>query len=118
MSDYLAHQRGKQGEAMAIQFLEGKGLTLVTKNYRYRRAEVDLVMRSHRTLVFVEVKLRRNATFGHPEAFVSDTQAARITEAADHYVHETNWEGDIRFDIVAITLQPQVVVAHFEDAFC
>lgn len=118
MSDYVAHRRGKQGEAMAIRFLEERGFTLVAKNYRHRRAEIDLVMSCHGTLVFVEVKLRRNASFGHPEVFVSDTQAARITQAADHYVHETDWEGNIRFDIVAITLQPQIAVVHFEDAFC
>ncbi len=118
MSDYLAHRRGKQGEEMATRFLQEKGLTLVAKNYRHRRGEIDLVMRDRDTLVFVEVKLRRNANFGDPETFVDQSQAERIAEAADHYVHEMEWEGNIRFDIVAITLQPQITIEHFEDAFC
>ncbi|MGB3778119.1 MAG: YraN family protein [Tunicatimonas sp.] len=118
MSDYLAHRRGKQGEEMATRFLQEKGLTLVAKNYRHRRDEIDLVMRDRDTLVFVEVKLRRNANFGDPETFVDQSQAERIAEAADHYVHEMEWEGNIRFDIVAITLQPQITIEHFEDAFC
>ncbi len=118
MSDYLAHRRGKQGEEMATWYLQEKGLTLVAKNYRHRRSEIDLVMRDRDTLVFVEVKLRRNANFGDPETFVDQAQAERIAEAADHYVHELAWEGNIRFDIVAITVQPQTAIRHFEDAFC
>lgn len=102
---------------MAIRFLQEKGWTLVAKNYRHRRGEIDLVMRDGDTLVFVEVKLRRNANFGHPETFVDQAQSERIAGAADHYVHAADWEGNIRFDIVAITLQPQVTIAHFEDAF-
>lgn len=111
------HQRGRRGEEMAVRFLKEKGLTLATKNYRHRRGEIDLVMRDRNTLVFVEVKLRRNANFGHPETFVDHAQAERIAEAADQYVHETGWEGNIRFDIVAITTQPQTTIEHFEDAF-
>ena len=118
MSDYLAHRRGKQGEEMATRFLQEKGFTLVAKNYRYRQGEIDLVMRDRSTLVFVEVKLRRNANFGHPETFVDQSQAERIAEAAEQYVHETAWEDNIRFDIIAITLQPQSAIEHFEDAFC
>ena len=117
MSDYLAHQRGEQGEEMAARFLQAKRLTLEAKNYRHRRSEIDLVMRDRDTLVFVEVKLRRNANFGDPETFVDQAQAERIAEAADQYVHEIAWEGNIRFDIVAITLQPQTAIEHFEDAF-
>ena len=103
---------------MATRFLQQKGFTLVARNYRYRQGEIDLVMRDCDMLVFVEVKLRRNANFGNPETFVNQAQANRIAEAADHYLHEITWEGNIRFDIVAITLQPQTTIEHFEDAFC
>lgn len=102
---------------MATQFLQEKGFTLVTKNYRHRRGEIDLVMRDCDTLVFVEVKLRHNVMFGHPETFVDQAQVERITKAADHYVHAADWEGNIRFDIVAVTLRPQLSIKHFEDAF-
>ncbi len=117
MSDYLQHQRGQQGETIAADFLERKGFAVVARNYRYRRNEIDLIVRQKNRLVFVEVKLRKDAAFGHPEAFVNEQQAQRIIEAAEHYLHETNWEGDIRFDIIAITLQPKLSLEHFEDAF-
>ena len=117
MSDYLQHQRGQRGEIIAAEFLKRKGFVVVARSYRHRRNEVDLIVRQENMLVFVEVKLRKNAAFGHPEAFVSEQQAQRITEAAEHYLHETNWEGNIRFDIIAITLQPKLAIKHFEDAF-
>ena len=114
---YLPHRRGQRGEALAIAHFEELGFSVVKKNYRYRRSEVDLIVRQTNTLVFVEVKLRKNAEYGHPESFVDVSQADRIVAAADHYVHETNWEGMIRFDVVAITLHPKLTVTHFEDAF-
>ena len=117
MSDYLQHQRGQHGETIAVEFLERKGFAVVARNFRHRRNEVDLIVRQKNTLVFVEVKLRKNAAFGHPEAFVNEQQALRITEAAEHYVHQADWEGSIRFDIIAITLQPTLTIEHFEDAF-
>ena len=117
MSDYLQHQRGHRGEAIAVEFLEQKGFAVVARNYRHRRNEIDLIVRRESMLVFVEVKLRKNTTFGHPETFVDQLQANRITEAADQYLHETDWEGAVRFDIIAITLQPTLTVEHFEDAF-
>lgn len=118
MSAYLPHRRGQQGETLAIEHLEQQGFSVVTRNYRYRRGEIDLIVCRDNTLVFVEVKLRKDVGYGHPESFVSPSQADRISEAADHYLHETNWEGLIRFDIVAITLRPQLRIEHFEDAFC
>jgi putative endonuclease len=102
---------------MATRFLQEKGMRLLTSNYRYRRGEIDLVMLERDTLVFVEVKLRRNTNFGDPETFVDQAQATRITEAANQYVHEAAWEGNIRFDIIAITMQPHPAIEHFEDAF-
>ena len=117
MSNYLPHGRGRRGEELAREYLEHRGYRLVAQNYRYRRNEVDLIMQDRETLVFVEVKLRKNAAYGHPETFVEEAQAGRITKAAEQYLHETDWEGNIRFDVIAITLQPQLSIEQFEDAF-
>ena len=114
---HTAKETGQQGEARALVYLQEKGYTLVQQNFRYRRAEIDLIVQKDRLLVFVEVKARQNADFGFPETFVSAQQTSLIVEAADHYVREQNWPGLIRFDIVAITLEPDVAIEHFEDAF-
>lgn len=113
---------GKLGETMAAAYLQQKGYTIVHRNYRHRRAEVDLIALNGRLLVFVEVKTRRGTNrFGYPEEAVDHKKAALITGAAEHYVVEHDWQGDIRFDIIAIQL-PAVAAAsphihHFEDAF-
>ncbi len=89
----------------------------MARNYRHRQAEIDLITRRGALLVFVEVKTRSNAAFGHPEEFVDEKQAERILEAADQYIHEQAWTGAIRFDIISVMLQPEVSIHHFEDAF-
>lgn len=108
---------GLEGENQAADFLQNKGFEIVARNYRYKHAEIDLIVRKENWLVFIEVKMRSSSSFGEPEAFVDARKAAKIFEGAEHYVAENNWNGNIRFDIVSVKtgLNPEVV--HFEDAF-
>lgn len=112
----LTKLRGDAGEKLASEFLEARGFSIVARNFRYKRAEVDLIVSSEKLLVFVEVKYRKNHAFGEPESFVSAAQSKRIVEAAEHYVLEHDWHGDIRFDIIAITQATHEIV-HLVDAF-
>lgn len=108
---------GDRGEALALEYLLTRGYTLLEKNYRYKRAEIDLIVCNAETLVFVEVKARSGTGYGFPEEAVDEKKAAMIVEAADQYVYETGWEQAIRFDIISVLLHPQVTIRHFEDAF-
>lgn len=108
---------GQKGEDLAAQFLEEKGYQIVERNFRYKRAEIDMIARKGNLLVFVEVKARSSTTFGYPEDFVDEKKAALIITAADYYINAINWEGLIRFDIVSIMLKSQMSIRHFEDAF-
>ena len=108
---------GNRGEALAEKYLCEKGYILLAKNYRCKRAEIDLIVRNEETLVFVEVKARSSTGYGFPEEAVDEKKAAMIIEAADQYIHEAGWEKAIRFDIVSIILHPRVSIRHFEDAF-
>jgi putative endonuclease len=108
---------GNRGEALALKYLSEKGYTLLVKNYRCKRAEIDLIVRNEETLVFVEVKARSSTGYGFPEEAVDEKKAAMIMEAADQYIYESAWEGAIRFDVISIVLQPQISIRHFEDAF-
>ncbi len=109
---------GRQGEERAAQYLQSNGYKLLESNYRFKRNEIDLIMLKENVLVFVEVKSKGNALYGFPEEAVDSKKAARIIEAAEHYVFEENWNGLIRFDIVAIiNNKDQVEIKHFEDAF-
>ena len=64
----------------------------------------------------LEVKSRKNNNFGNPEDFVSKNQQRSIITVAEEYILQTNWQGLIRFDIIAITEKTNDL-QHFEDAF-
>lgn len=109
---------GDKGEVIAANYLEKEGFRIEARNYRYCRNEVDIIARKENLLVFVEVKTRTSTYFGYPEESVTDRKADLIMEAADNYIQENDWQGNIRFDIIAIEFQPnQHQVHHFPDAF-
>ncbi|MEM9980948.1 MAG: YraN family protein [Bacteroidota bacterium] len=112
-------EKGKEGEQLATQFLMEKGYQILTNNYRYKRGEIDLIALHEHFLVFVEVKLRRDITFGYPEEAVDTQKAKRIIQTAEQYILQHNWQGDIRFDIIAIVQSTlgEREISHFEDAF-
>jgi putative endonuclease len=107
-------QTGSEGESRAAEYLIGKGYEVVEKNYRYGRAEIDLIIRKKNWLVFVEVKTRNGSDFGFPEEFVDRVKEELILMAAENYIYKINWEGNVRYDIVAILKEE---ISHFEDAF-
>ncbi len=101
---------------MAAGFLEGKGFTIVARNYRHKHAEIDLIVQKGNWMIFVEVKTRASTAFGEPEAFVGKRQAQKIFEAAEEFIHSRNWHGHIRFDIVSVKTGEKPEITHFEDA--
>ena len=107
-------KKGKDGEDRAEQFLQEKGFEIVARNYRFKRSEIDLIVQKENWLVFVEVRLRNSTAYGHPEETISQAKRKKVMEGAAHYLEETKWSGNVRYDIVAITGKE---VAHFEDAF-
>jgi putative endonuclease len=107
---------GKQGEELAAAFLEKKGFTVVARNYRHKKAEVDLIVKKDNWLVFVEVKARSSSAYGEPEAFVDGKKARMIFSAAEEFIFANNWHGHVRFDVVSVKLGRDTEIAHFEDA--
>ncbi len=115
MSDKI--KTGNKGEEVAAQHLVSKGYEIVARNYRYKHAEIDLIVKKGNMLVFVEVKTRRQNNFGAPESFVTAKKAAKVIEGAEYYIFSIDWLGPIRFDIVAVSGYSSDLVEHFEDAF-
>ena len=107
---------GGIGEKLAAEFLESKGFRVVARNYRWKNAEIDLIVQRENWLVFVEVKTRASNAYGEPEAFVSRDQCRQIYKAADEYIFSRDWQGHIRFDIVSVRPGPIPEIVHFEDA--
>jgi putative endonuclease len=114
-----AHLLGQAGEEAAAAYLEAQGYTIERRNYRYRRAEVDLIARrGNELLLFVEVKARSSTRFGEPEEFVTERKRQLFRLAAEQYQEEINWPGDIRFDVLALLQTGDGFrLEHFEDAF-
>jgi len=100
---------GEAGEARALTHLLTQGLTLVQRNYRVARGpharggEVDLIMRERDgTLVFVEVRARRSASFGGAAASVGATKQRSLVFAAQCFLQTLRGTPPCRFDVVAV----------------
>lgn len=116
MSDTI--RKGQEAESLAAEFLQRNGYEIVERNYRYRRSEIDLIVRKAGWLVFVEVKMRSSNAFGYPEEFVDYQKAKNIVYGAEQYTFENKYEGNVRYDVVAITMRSgKPEIRHFEDAF-
>ena len=111
---------GDIGENLAINHLELSGHTILERNWRYRKAEIDIIAREGEALVFVEVKTRSYDHYGRPEEFVKEKQESLIMDAAQRYMEQIGHDWEVRFDIIAIILKkaPQKPeIQHFKDAF-
>jgi putative endonuclease len=116
MSKHL--ETGRRGEQRAATFLESQGFRVVAANYRFRKAEIDLIVIKERLLVFVEVKTRSGTAYGLPEAAVNTRKARLIVSAAGQYILENNWPHEIRFDIISVLFTGNhTEIEHLEDAF-
>lgn len=109
---------GKEGEQLAVDFLQKKGYDILEKNYRYLKAEIDIIAKKDDTVVVVEVKTRSTPEFGDPQDFVKPKQIQLLVKGIDHYIIEHDLDVEVRFDIVAIIKNKQgIKIEHLEDAF-
>lgn len=118
-SDILPGQRGAAAEQQARQHLEQQGLRLVMQNYRCPQGELDLIMQEGKTLVFVEVRYRKNSHFGGPAASITPNKQRRLIAAANHYLLSRNSRQTpaCRFDVLAITGKDPQNISWIKDAF-
>lgn len=108
---------GDRGEQIAADYITKNGFNVLERNYRYKRAEIDIIALKDDQLIFVEVKSRNGTFFGYPEEAVDERKAEMIMMAANHYIFENAWDKEIRFDIISVSMTPNLKIHHFEDAF-
>lgn len=109
---------GKEGEDMACEYLISLGYTILARNWRAYKNEIDIIALKNNCLIFIEVKTRTTDLWGNPEDFISEAQQQRIIEAAEIYIEDIKEEYDCRFDVIAIIKnKKQTQLEHFEDAF-
>ncbi len=109
---------GKKGEQLAVDFLLKEGYEIVERNYRFDKAEVDIIAKEGNILAIIEVKTRTSLDYGSPQDFVKPQQIKNLVKAADHYVNDNELDLEVRFDIIAIVKEDGVDnIKHIENAF-
>ena len=113
---------GAWGEALAAEYLRKKRYQILEANFRTRIGEIDLIASNRQYLVFVEVKLRKNADFAMAREFVDHRKQGKIRSTAQLYLayHPTRLQP--RFDVIEIYAPEGMeskspVINHLEDAF-
>lgn len=110
---------GDAAETLAAEHLTRHGLQVLARQFRCRGGELDLVCRQGRTLVFVEVRLRRSAAFGGAGASITAAKQARVIHAARVFLAaRPRLAGlDCRFDCVLLDALDPARVEWLRDAF-
>jgi len=92
---------GAEAEQLAAKYLQQQGLIMLTSNYRCKFGEIDLVMRDAKTLVFIEVRLRSNVSFGGGAASITKSKQQKLARTAEHYLQQYG-NSACRFDAVVM----------------
>jgi len=111
---------GRRGEDLAFSYLRNQGYRIVVRNFRARgsRGEIDLIGWDGDHLACVEVKTRKNADFGRPEGAVGREKRKQLIRASYEYARRAAVDPErLRFDIVAVTLEPRPEIRLYKAAF-
>ena len=100
-----SQQRGQQTEFLACQHLKQQGLQFITQNYHCAMGEIDLIMTSKNLLIFIEVRYRKNDSFGSAAASVTRKKQQKIIQTAQLFLLENSeyHNHDCRFDVMAMS---------------
>jgi putative endonuclease len=112
------NQLGKEGEDLAVNFLKEHGYQIRSRNFRYDKAEIDILAQKEDILAIVKVKTRSTDDFGNPQDFVKPKQIKNLVKAVDAYINEEALDLEVRFDIIAIVKnKDELRIEHLKDAF-
>ncbi|MDR2222383.1 MAG: YraN family protein [Flavobacteriaceae bacterium] len=112
------HELGKEGELAAAQFLEEAGYKILERNWRYKKAEADIIALKDNVLVIAEVKTRSSLYFGLPQDFVTKKKISLLITLANAYVEERQLTNEIRFDILSLfSNKGTIEIEHIPNAF-
>ena len=108
---------GKWGEDLAVAYLEKKGYTIVERDWKSGRKDIDIIALDDDVVVFVEVKTRHNRLYGEPEDAIDYRKLQNLQQAISHYVKFRHIRQDIRFDIISIvgTIGSEPDIQHIQD---
>tara|TARA_B110000908_G_scaffold106981_1_gene125784 strand:- start:350 stop:700 length:351 start_codon:yes stop_codon:yes gene_type:complete len=109
---------GKDGELIAFMILQRDGYNILQTNWKYQKAEVDIIAKKDGILVFIEVKTRSSKKFGKPEDAIDKKKISLYKDAVEGYLEQYPTEAEIRFDVVSIVIgKDKTDIEHIPNAF-
>lgn len=112
------NELGNAGEQIAVDFLIQNGYTILERNWRFQKAEIDILATKEGFLDVVEVKTRSSLDFGLPQDFVNTKKIQLLLKAVNSYINDRELDFEIRFDIIAVHKTAEsTAIEHLEDAF-
>jgi len=114
-----AHNKlGEEGEDLAVSYLIDKGYEILERNFRFKKAEIDIIARKGNTVIAVEVKTRSTSDFGNPQDFIKPKEIKLLLGAFDYYIIHKDLDVEARLDVIAIIKNRLGTrIEHLEDAF-
>jgi putative endonuclease len=119
-SAWARRRLGQSAERAACRHLKGRGLSVVARNYRALRGELDIICRDGEAWVFVEVKARSSDRYGGAEWAVPPAKRRQVAKVARHFLLTRGLYGEVpcRFDVVLVDAGARPLrVTHIENAF-
>ena len=107
---------GSKGEDLACEYLTKNGYEIIERNVHFSRfCEIDIIAKQKDTLVFVEVKTRKNNDFGAPLEAITQTKLNNIKTGVFSYLQSASHKyKNFRIDVIGITLQPALKIDHLK----
>ncbi|MCF6296796.1 MAG: YraN family protein [Flavobacteriaceae bacterium] len=112
------NELGELGEQLAVNFLIKNGYQIKERNWRFQKAEVDIIAQKENILAIIEVKTRSTDYFGDPQDFIKQKKINLLLKAIDEYVISKDLDVEVRFDVIGIIkTENKTKIEHLEDAF-
>ena len=109
---------GKDGELIAFMVLQRDGFAILETNWRFQKAEVDIIAQKDGFLIFIEVKTRGSKKFGNPSDSIDKKKISLYKDAVEGYLEQYPSELEVRFDVVDIIIgKDETEIEHTPNAF-
>lgn len=110
---------GKKAEDLAVEFLIKNGYKILVRNFRFQKAEVDIIAEKDNLIIIVEVKARSTDVFILPQEAVTKSKIRLIVSATNYYLEEYKKTQEVRFDIISVlpNQKGDLEIQHIQNAF-
>jgi len=110
---------GILAENLAADYLKKNGYVILNRNFRFQKAEIDIIAEIDGLIVVVEVKARSTDFFILPQEAITKAKIKSIVSAANHFMEEFNKDQEVRFDIISVLPDKNgaLIIEHIPDAF-